>query len=258
MNIANFYPNDSFWKHRDPKIKLLVLFSLVILVIAEEGLLVQAIILFTSGFLLFTSKIHFSLWLKALYSFRWLLGLSFFINLLLISEGEKILSLPLTDLALAVSILYLLRLINLILIGVWLMETTGSMALIQGFSGLLAPLRRFIPVGEIALVLGLALQFIPLLAAEAQEITMAQRARGLTFHGGLWRKAKGLVYLVVPLFLSTIRRATELAQAMEVRGFAPGAKRSSYSELTWKTADTLVLGSLVGVWIWWLWRKVLV
>jgi|SRR5690554_4789209 len=258
MNFVDFYPIDSFWEHRDSRIKLLVLFSMVILAIIEECILAQMVILLGSGCLLFTAKISIYSWLKALYSFRWLLGLSFFINLLFISEGEKIFLLPITDLALFVSFLYLLRLINLILIGVWLMKTTESMELIQGFTSLLAPLRRFIPVGAIALVLGLALQFLPLLAVEAQEITMAQRARGLNFHGGLWRKVKGLVYLVVPLFLSTLRRAAELAQAMEVRGFIPGARRSSYSALTWKTADTLVLGSMVGVWILWLCRKVLV
>ncbi|HEY8343593.1 MAG TPA: energy-coupling factor transporter transmembrane component T [Bacillota bacterium] len=257
MNRGRASSRHSFWRRRDPRIKIMVLSTLIILTLLEKRWQGQAMIFLLYGFFYYSARVPFSVPLRAVYSFRWLLGLTFLINLLFITEGRRIPGLPVTDTALNISIVHMSRLINLILSGVWLMRVTDPLTLIKGVEGTLAPVKRFLPVGEIALVLGLALQFLPVLIEKAQEITMAQQARGLTFHGNFRCKIKGVVSIVTPLFLSTLRHAAELAQAMEARAFIPGEKRGSYEEISWKQEDTLVLAFLLCLLAGWvLWRKV--
>lgn len=254
MNRGRVSSNNSFWRRRDPRIKILVVLSLIILTLLEKRLPGQAMIFLLYGFFYYSARVPFSVPLRAVYSFRWLLGLTFLINLLFLSEGRRMPGLLITDTALNISIVHMSRLINLILSGVWLMRVTDPLTLIKGVEGILAPGRRLLPVGEVALVLGLALQFLPTLMEEAQEITMAQRARGLSFHGNLRCKIKGVVSIVTPLFLSTLRRSSELAQAMEARGFTSGEKRGSYEDISWKLEDTLVLAFLLCLlagWVLW-------
>jgi energy-coupling factor transport system permease protein len=248
---------DSFWRQRDPRIKLLVMFSLVLLTMLGKDLQGQAVVVLLCGLLYYSAKIPVFVPAKAVYSLRWLLGLILLTNLLFITEGRRLPGLVVTDVAFNFALVYAVRIINLILTGVWLMSVTDPLALIRGIEGILAPAKRFLPVGEVALVLGLALQFLPALVEEAQEITMAQRARGLAFHGGLLQKAKGAVSILTPLFLFTLRRSSELAQAMEARGFIPGEKRGSYEDLSWKREDTLVLAFLLFLLVGWtLWGRV--
>lgn len=257
MSYGRVSTFDSFWRQRDPRIKLLVMFSLAFLTILGKHLQGQAIVLLLCGLLYYSAKIPIFVPAKAVYSFRWIFGLIFLTNLLFITEGRKLPGLPVTDVALNFSLIYVGRLINLILTGVWLMSVTDPLALIRGIEGILAPAKRFLPVGEVALVLGLALQFLPALVEEAQEITMAQQARGLNFHGNLQQKVTGAVSILIPLFLSTLHRSSELAQAMEARGFIPGEKRGSYDDLSWKREDTLVLAFLLCLLVGWtLWRRV--
>ena len=257
MNQGRASSHNSFWRRRDPRIKILVLFTLIILTLLEKRWQGQVMILLLYGFLYYSARVPFSVPLRAVHSFRWLLSLTFFINLLFITAGRRIPGLPITDTALNISIVRMSKLINLILSGVWLKRVTDPLTLIKGVEGTLAPGKRFLPVGDIALVLGLALQFFPILVEEAQEITMAQRARGLSFRGNFRCKIKGVLSIVTPLFLSTLRRSSELAQAMEARGFIPGEKRGSYEEISWKPEDTLVLALLLCLLAGWvLWRKV--
>lgn len=245
MNFGSYYPAGSFWHRRDPRVKMAVLFILVILVFLERKIWWQAALFALIGGLFLTSALPVSRLRDTLRSFRWLLGVTFLVNLFFTPGGKRIPGLPFTETAVAVSFIYLGRLVNLLLLGAWLMGTTDSLTMIKGIEGLLRPARRFLPVSDIALVLGISLRFFPLLLDESQEITMAQRARGVSFQGRLWRKTRGIISMVVPLFLSTLRRASELAQAMEARGFVPGAARTSYEELRWKAEDTLIIAVFI-------------
>jgi energy-coupling factor transport system permease protein len=105
------------------------------------------------------------------------------------------------------------------------------------------------------MALGLALSFFPLLLTEAQEIMLAQQARGANFKTNWTKKLKALLAMVIPLFISALRRALEIAQAMESRGYVPGAPRGSLYELAWGSKDTLglVLLSLF-FFLWWGYR----
>ena len=175
---------------------------------------------------------------KMVRAFRWLLILTLLVNLAF--------SPP------AVAFLYFLRLLNLLLLSSWLLGAAEPLALIQGIERIFSPLGRWLPVAEGAMVLGLSLSFFPLLIQEANEITIAQRARGVTFKKQWWKRMTGLLAMVVPLFVNSLRRSLEVAQAMEARGYRPGEPRGSLYELKWGAADTwcmLGTGAVAALWI---------
>ena len=258
MVFGYYYPAASYWHRRDPRVKIIVLFVLAVMALLERSLWWQVSVFIICLGLFGTSRLPRSWLLATLRSFRWLLGLTFLVNLVFIREGTSLAGLPVTDFGLYISFSYFFRLANLLLLGCWLMGTTESMILIRGISTFFRPLKKWLPGEEVALVMGMALRFFPLLLEEANEIALAQRARGVIFRGRRWRrKLKGLISMVIPLFLSTLRRSGELARAMEARGFVPGAFRTSHAELAWAREDTLTvvfssLFLLAGI----TWRKV--
>ena len=113
----------------------------------------------------------------------------------------------------------------------------------DAIESLLNPLKRFhFPVHEIALMLSIALRFVPTLMDETEKIMNAQRARGVDFNdGSLVQKVKAIVPLLIPLFVSSFNRAEDLATAMEARGYRGGEGRSKYRKLQWMNRDTIVL-----------------
>jgi len=126
--------------------------------------------------------------------------------------------------------------------------TTSPLALTDGLEHLLSPLKKIkVPVHELAMMMSIALRFIPTLIEETDKIMSAQRARGASFDtGNLIQKAKALIPLLVPLFISAFRRAEELATAMECRCYHGGQGRTRMKQLHFRSADLLfMLGTVV-------------
>ena len=121
--------------------------------------------------------------------------------------------------------------------------TTSPLALTDGLEGLLSPLKKIkVPVHELAMMMSIALRFIPTLIEETDKIMSAQRARGADFDtGNLLQKAKALIPLLVPLFISAFRRADELATAMECRCYHGGTGRTRMNRLHFRGADALFM-----------------
>ncbi|MGE5483009.1 MAG: energy-coupling factor transporter transmembrane component T family protein [Bacteroidota bacterium] len=119
--------------------------------------------------------------------------------------------------------------------------TTSPLALSDGIEALLWPLRRIgVPAHELAMMMGIALRFIPTLLEEAERIMKAQKARGADFESGnLWQRVRSLVPILVPLFVSAFRRADELAVAMEARAYRGGEGRTHLRELHFQPIDGL-------------------
>ncbi len=136
-----------------------------------------------------------------------------------------------------------LRLVVLVLVGSVLTLTTPSLALTDGLAWLGRPLRRLrVPTDELALMVTIALRFIPTLFVELDTIMRAQRARGADFRrGGLRERTRSLVPVLVPLFVLSFRRADELALAMEARCYRPGAVRTRLHPLRASRADAALL-----------------
>jgi energy-coupling factor transport system permease protein len=136
-----------------------------------------------------------------------------------------------------------LRIMLLISCTFLLTYTTSPLALTDGLEGLLSPLKKIkIPVHELAMMMSIALRFIPTLIEETDKIMSAQRARGADFDtGNLVQKAKALIPLLVPLFISAFRRADELATAMECRCYHGGVGRTRMNRLHFRPADGLFM-----------------
>ena len=134
--------------------------------------------------------------------------------------------------------------ISLLIMGTFLLTyTTSPIRLTDGLEDLLGPLKKLgVPVHELAMMMSIALRFIPTLIEETDKIMSAQKARGADFEtGNIFRRAKALVPILVPLFISAFRRADELATAMECRCYHGGEGRTALRVLRYKAADWLVL-----------------
>ena len=137
----------------------------------------------------------------------------------------------------------------LLVMGTFLLTyTTSPIALTDGIESLLSPLKKLrFPVHELAMMMSIALRFIPTLIEETDKIISAQKARGADFEtGNLFRRAKALIPILVPLFISAFRRADELATAMECRCYHGGEGRTKMKQLHFRFRDvlTLCLGAL--------------
>jgi len=149
-----------------------------------------------------------------------------------------------------------LRLIFLIIGSSLMTFTTTPNQLTDGLETLLAPLNKIkVPVHEISMMMSIALRFIPILLEETDKIMKAQMARGADFEsGGLIKRAKGLVPLLVPLFVSAFRRANDLAMAMEARCYRGGVGRTKMKPLKYRLVDSmayimmlLYVGAMIGI-----------
>ena len=143
---------------------------------------------------------------------------------------------------------FLVLRIMLLVMGTFLLTyTTSPIALTDGLESLLSPLKLLhFPVHELAMMMSIALRFIPTLIEETDKIMSAQKARGADFEtGNIFRRAKALIPILVPLFVSAFRRADELATAMECRCYHGGKGRTKLKQLHFRTSDVVAL--LVGV-----------
>lgn len=255
ITLGQFYPVDS-WVHRlDPRTKILLTIALIVAVFMVHTLAGYAIIL---GFLYLACRlanVPFRMLLRGVKPLRVILVLTFVLNLFF-SAGDT----PLFDLGflhitregLRQAVHYSLRLVFLVL-GTSLMTlTTSPIALADGIELLLSPLKRIgFPAHELAMMMSIALRFIPTLMEEADKIMKAQMARGADFEtGNLLARAKAMVPLLVPLFVSAFRRAGELAMAMEARCYHGGEHRTRLRKLEMTRSDgfaALGVAGLIGL-----------
>ena len=136
-----------------------------------------------------------------------------------------------------------LRLLLLVLFASLLTLTTTPIDLTDGLESLLTPLRKIgVPAHEIAMVMSIALRFIPTILEEFDRIILAQKARGASIsQGSLRQRAKALIPMLIPLFVSSFRRAEDLADAMEAKCYRGGEGRTRWKVAPWRVSDTLVL-----------------
>ena len=130
-----------------------------------------------------------------------------------------------------------------------LTATTKPLDLTLGIEHLLSPFKKVgFPTHEVAMMISIALRFIPTLLKETQRIMKAQASRGVEFsEGNLKDKVLSIVSLIIPLFISAFQRAEDLANAMESRNYNPEAKRTRYKQLNWQLRDTFTFVSVVAV-----------
>jgi energy-coupling factor transport system permease protein len=243
--ITQYYPGDSALHRADPRAKIVAVTGLAVALFTRDSFAALAVYA-TAGVVAFAvSRVPLRWVWRALKPVLWLIGLTF-VAQVLFAPGEAFFELGPFELSwegLRLAGFLSVRLVVLILIGSALTLTTPPVALTDGLAWLGRPLRRLrVPSDELALMVTIALRFIPTLLVELDTIMRAQRARGADFtSGGPLRRARALVPVMVPLFVVSFRRADELALAMEARCYAPGVERTRLHPLHARPADALLL-----------------
>ena len=241
ITFGQYYKKDSVIHSLDPRVKLIATLIFLISLFISTNIFAYII----ATFFLITSialcKVPFQYIIRGLKSLLFLLLISIVFNIFL-TPGEKILifgPLSVTKEGLVIAIKMAIRLIYLVIGSSILTLTTTPSKLTDGLEKGLSFLNVFkIPVAEIALMMSIALRFIPILIEEVDKIMKAQISRGADFDkGNLIEKAKSLVPLLVPLFVSAFRRANDLAYAMESRCYSSNVKRTKLRPLTYKRID---------------------
>lgn len=249
MLMGRYIPGNSPIHRLDPRSKLLVMFIFVIVIFfAHDWLGYLLLILYTfSGVLL--SGISISYFLKGL---RPMIGLILFtvIFQMLFTPGEHIIFqfwiLKISTESLINALYIFFRFVLIIFMSTVLTLTTPPLTLADGIETGLAPLKKIkVPVHELGLMLSISLRFIPTLMDDTTMIMNAQKARGMDFgEGNLLQKVRSIIPILIPLFVSSFRRAEDLAVAMESRGYQGGDGRSKYRQLKWSKNDFVLLLSI--------------
>ena len=245
ITIGQYFPGDTFIHRLDPRIKIIII-SLFIMSLFFVNSFIPYI--FIVGFILLVIKVSgipIKYILKGLKPLFFIILITFAINIFL-TKGEvlyKIGPLSITKEGLYFAFFMGLRLVFLITGTSLLTLTTSPIVLTDGIESLLNPFKKIgIPAHELAMMMTIALRFIPTLLEETDKIMKAQMARGADFESGnILRRAKNLVPLLVPLFINAFRRADELATAMEARCYRGGDNRTRLNELKLVKSDVIAL-----------------
>jgi len=196
------------------------------------------------------SGLPYTLLFKNLKSFLWLFLIIFFFQILFTSNAKGLIFhfgfINITQKGIHNGVLYTLRFFVFILGAVILSLTTSPVDLTDGLFSFLSPLKKLkFPVQELSLITMISLRFVPLLLEEANNLRKAQVSRGASFEGGVIKRVKKTIPLLVPLFISSFKKADDLALALDARGFRSKEKRTSFHKLEFKTNDWFFLGVLI-------------
>ena len=248
ITLGQYYQTESVIHRLDPRVKLVGTICYIIslfLINSVWGYIVAALFL---AAMIKLSNVPFKFMVKGMKAIMFLLMLTVVFNMFL-TPGEALISiwkLTITKEGLKLAIMMAVRLTFLIIGSSVMTLTTTPNNLTDGMENLMNPLRKLkVPVHEIAMMMSIALRFIPILMEETDKIMKAQIARGADFESGnIIKKAKALVPLLVPLFISAFRRANDLAMAMEARCYRGGDGRTKMKPLIYKKADRVGYGVL--------------
>jgi energy-coupling factor transport system permease protein len=250
ISIGGYLPGHSFLHRLDPRTKLVGFMMILVCVFTAKGVFAAV----ASGIIVIglacASGVGLRVWYWGLARFAWMLAFAAGLNIFLHSGGAPVFvfgkELPLTDQGLVTGLLFAAELVQAIILSMALTFTTTPRDLTRGCQRLARPLKRInVPVDEMAVVLLLAMRFVPLLQLEVRNIIDAQKSRGIDFnHGGLVARAGNLAAVLVPALLATLRRGDLLADAMAARGFRPGAPRSDFNPLRFSKLDCIAFACI--------------
>jgi len=250
ITLGQYFPGKSPIHRLDPRAKLVSLIVYIVALFLAEWFVTYAIMLATLVIIVAVARIKAKAMLKGMKPLIFLLIFTAILNALY-TPGEPLVSfwiITITKEGVLHAFFMVIRILMLISCTFLLTYTTSPLALTDGLEHLLSPLKKIkVPVHELAMMMSIALRFIPTLIEETDKIMSAQRARGASFDtGNLIQKAKALIPLLVPLFISAFRRAEELATAMECRCYHGGQGRTRMKQLHFRSADLLfMLGTVV-------------
>ncbi|MGL5677492.1 MAG: energy-coupling factor transporter transmembrane component T family protein [Cellulosilyticaceae bacterium] len=251
ITIGQYYPVKSSLHALDPRTKILLTFAYIISLFLVEGIVGYGIVVATLYGVIRVSKVPIKYMLKGLKSIVIILLFTVTLNIFF-TQGEHVLVewgifvISIEGILMAVEMG--VRLVLLIVGSSILTLTTSPIQLTDGIESLLRPFKKIgVPAHEIAMMMSISLRFIPILLEETDKIMKAQTARGADFESGnIIQRAKAMIPIMIPLFISAFRRAEDLAMAMEARCYRGGEGRTRMNELQYTDKDryAFVLGTL--------------
>ncbi|MCT4395944.1 energy-coupling factor transporter transmembrane component T family protein [Periweissella beninensis] len=251
--VGRFLPKDSFVHRMDARAKVLLSIAYIFIIFEATNWLGYLIMgLFTIAVTSLT-KVSLKTYIQGIKPLIWLITFTVFIQMFFAPSGHVLWNywiFKVTDIGLLNAVYVLVRFILIIMMSTVLTLTTSPLAIADALEYLMKPLLKIkFPVYEVSLMLSIALRFVPTLMDETERIMNAQRARGVDFaNGGIIKRVKALVPILIPLFTNAMKRAIELGDAMEARGYQIDKPRSRYRILVWHRRDTmacLVFGLLL-------------
>jgi energy-coupling factor transport system permease protein len=241
ITLGQYYPEYSIIHKLDPRLKLIVVLVYIASLFLIEDFYGYIIVVAAIGAVIAASRVPLRFILRGLKPILLIIALTFALNIFM-TRGDVLWEygwLHVTRQGIYTAFFMAFRLILLIFGSSLITLTTKPMKLTDGIESLLTPAKRFgLPAHELAMMMTIALRFIPTLLEETDKIMKAQQARGADFEtGGIFRRAKALVPILIPLFIGAFRIAQDLAMAMEARCYRGGEGRTKLNALRLKRRD---------------------
>lgn len=243
ITMGQYFPIDSFLHKLDPRTKILIFILEIVAIFIAQTLYSYILLSVFTVLIMLASKVPVKMYIKGLKPILFIILFTAVLNLFL-TKGEQKISVfgfntGITVEGAIVAAKMATRLVLLIISSCALTYTTSPMALTDGIEKLLKPLSRIgFPTHELAMMMSIAIKFVPTLIEETDKIIKAQQARGASFDtGSIINRAKSLIPMLVPLFISAFRRADELAVAMESRCYTGGDGRTRMREIKFTKTD---------------------
>lgn len=241
INLGAYYPSATYLHQLDARVKIIAAVMMTVLLFFASNFWTFGLLTCFLVILTLTAKLPLK-FLQGLASLRMILILTLFFSIFM-TPGEVILFrwawFYATKEGLMTGIILIIRVALMIFATTVLTLTTTPLQLTSALESMLSPLKKIkLPIAEGALMVSLALRFVPTVLEESQRIVNSQKARGVTFEaGGLIKKIKGIISILIPLILSSFKRADDLSLALEARNFKIRKKRTHYRVMEMKRAD---------------------
>lgn len=252
VTLGRYIPMDSPIHKMDPRAKIGAMLLMLVAIFFPAGWIGYAVLFAACTVLILSAKLSFRYVWKSLKPMLVMMCFLLIINILVVKTGTVLFSIGsfavYSDAVLQTAYI-VVRLLLMIMVTTTLTATTKPLDMTLGIEDLLQPFGKIgVPYHEIAMLISIALRFIPDLIDETNRILKAQESRGVDMQEGkLKEKIMAILSLIVPLFVSAFQRAEDLANAMEARGYAPGEPRTRYKVLKMRGTDWLLLGFAVGL-----------
>lgn len=249
ITLGQYFPGDSIVHRLDARCKLIAVVIYIAALFTAQSYVGYALMFAVTGGMIALSHIPLKSIVRGLRPVLVIIIFTAVLNMFF-TPGKVIFQvwkISFTQEGVVRAVFMVLR-ISLLIAGTFLLTyTTPPIALTDGMEHLFSPLKKLhVPVHELAMMMSMALRFIPTLIEETDKIMSAQKARGADFEtGNLFQRAKALLPLLVPLFVSAFRRADELAVAMESRCYHGGEGRTRMKQLRWHRRDTIALAVML-------------
>lgn len=254
FTLGQYFNTASFIHKMDPRFKLILIITLIVFIFLSPNFIGLGVISAAVIFILLLSKVPFLMYLRNLKPILPIIVLTALLNIFYLKEGAVLFSwwiLTVTTEGLIKAAFMATRIVLMILISTVLTYTTTPTELTDAIESLLSPL-KFIGLGEavhtLAMMMTIALRFIPTLTDETDKIMSAQKARGADMeNGGILKRLKALMPILIPLLFSSVRRAYELAEAMDCRCYTGGKGRTRMKKLQPSFRDYIAIAFVVVV-----------